>query len=106
MIFDFEFYGDEYEVIWNGGPLLPPRPTRHNPQWEFVPVISFRGKDVRNHLALKGWGRYRNSVEWRSKHDLPTQTTDEDNSGRGPLASVRSGQLNQSLQAEVERGGD
>ena len=106
MIFDFEFYGDDYEVVWNGGPLLPPRPTIHNPQWEHVPVMSFRGKEVRTHLVRKGYGRYRNSVEWRSKHDIPAHPTDEDNRGRGPLASVRSEQLSQPLQTEAERGGD
>ena len=106
MIFDFEFYGDEFEVIWDGGPLLPPRPTTHNPLWEHVPVMSFRGKDVRTHLVMKGYGRYRNSVEWRAKHDIPTQATDEDNHGRGPLASVRSGQLNRESAVEAQKGGD
>ena len=106
MIFNFEVYGDEFEVIWDGGPLLPPRESKTSHVWETLPAPTYKERGVILHRPGKGYGRYRNSVEWRSKHDIPAHPTDEDNRGRGPLASVRSEQLSQPLQAEAERGGD
>ena len=57
-------YQDEFEVVWAGGPLLPPRSSRPSRIWllgppstEDAPVTIDRPKRAYNKTNQKYWGK-------------------------------------------------
>ena len=77
---------DDYDVVWNGGELLPPRPTQPDGRWNGMPQVDDAGPqekydETRN---TKSHYRKRNLDYWNQRGDLPTTSTSE---GAGLLRS-------------------
>jgi len=78
MRYDFEVYAD-YDVVWHGGELLPPRDSAPDHTWDTIEVLLPHDQEV--YIVTHPKRRYRkvNHLYWAKRADLPIHPHDEPN---------------------------
>jgi len=66
-------YTDDFDIVWNGGPLLPERPTIPDGRWNGMPVVDdlvlkIKPNETRN---SKAYYKKISLQYWSKKGDFP-----------------------------------